>query len=38
MCSLKILPVVLVLSALTLATNVQQPTSPNEVVAKIAAQ
>ena len=38
MCSLKILPVALVLSMLPLATTAQQLTSPDEVVAKIVAQ
>jgi hypothetical protein len=38
MCSLKILPVVLVLSTLALATTAQQLTSPDEVAAKIVTQ
>ena len=38
MCSPKILPVVLVLSTLPLATTAQRLTSPDEVVAKIVAQ
>jgi len=38
MCSLKTLPVALVLSTLPLATTAQQLTSPDEVVAKIVAQ
>jgi len=38
MCSLKILPVVLVLSTLPLATTAQQLTSPDEVASKIVAQ
>ena len=38
MCSLKILPLALMLSAMPLAAIAQQPTSPNEVVDKIVAQ
>ena len=37
MCSLKILPVVLVLSTLALATTAKPLTSPDEVAAKIVA-
>jgi hypothetical protein len=38
MYNLKILPVVLVLSTLPMATTAKQLTSPDEVVAKIVAQ